>query len=122
MAVGECDFGNGQEWCRPAGPVALDERAVARIALEVLAEVGNADANPAAGTENPAAVVEQRDSVGEREVLDDVLEEHGRRRAVREREAPAQIPVQVRLHPEDVDVYPAPELVRPTAEMESYRA
>src|SRR5262249_57541089 len=59
--------------------------------------------------------------VAEREVFDDVLEEHRRRRAVREWEAPAQIPMKVRVHPEDVDVHPAWELVRPAAEMEPDR-
>ena len=54
-------------------------------------------------------------------MLADVLEEHGLRRPVRERQAAGQVPVQVGLHADHVDVHPTLERVAARAEVEAQR-
>ena len=118
----ERDLRDREQRRRAAGPLALDERAVAGVALEVAPEVGHADADDPARREQAAALGQQVEHGREREVLADVLQEHGLRRPVRKRQAPRQVPVQVGAHADHVDVHPALERVAAGAEVQPERA
>src|SRR5204863_4199335 len=117
VAVRESDLRDGQQRRRATGPILLDELPVARIAPQVVAEVGYADPYPPPGREQTRTLLDDVEGSGEREVLEHVLQDHGFGRAVGERQAPAEIPVQVGVHPHDVDVDPAGKLVHAAAEM-----
>src|SRR5262249_35141825 len=106
VAVAKCDLRDSEEPRRSPRAQLVDEDAVTRVAPQIAAEVGPAEPNYPAGGEHTTALLEHVEDITDREVLRHVLEEDRGGGAIRERDPAAQIPVDVRLHPEHVDVHP----------------
>ena len=118
MAVPECDLAHREQRRRPSRPQFLNEPAIAGIAGHVGTEVRDADPDGASRREHPGASPQERQAVDQREVLEHVLQHEDVCGAWREWQLAADIPYEVGMHPDQVEVDPTLEIVHARPELQ----
>ena len=118
MAVLLEDLAQRQHRRGPAGPQLFERAPPLHIVGGIETGIGHTDTEHPSGDEHPATVTEHRHAVLDRHVLEHVFEESGLGRLVGEGQWTTEVPGDVGVGSDQVDVHPAVDVVTARTEMQ----